>query len=91
MEEGDSNASVEAAALAYNVEAKRVGRPLNVFPPVGAAGAGAGEGACPSAGGDVGPKRAALKTTAAAATSKKTKRAAPTTAAAPAPSKTMKI
>jgi len=34
----------EAAAQAYNVEAERVGRPLNVIPPAGAAGAGAGPG-----------------------------------------------
>ena len=80
----------EAAARAYNVEAERVGRPLNVIPAAGAAGAGvepkrAGAGA----GGGAGPKRAAPKTPAAPATSKKAMRAAPTTLAAPAPGKKM--
>jgi hypothetical protein len=42
----------DAAARAYNVEAERLGRPLNDIPPAGAAGAGAGAGAS----GGVGPK-----------------------------------
>jgi len=33
-----------SAALAYNAEAERVGRPLNVVPPAGASSAGAGPG-----------------------------------------------
>jgi len=77
----------EGAALAYNVEAEHVGRPLNVIPPAGAAGTGAGRSAC--GGADL--KRAAPKTPAALATSKKTKRAAPTTQAAPASGKKMKL
>jgi len=56
-----------AAARAYNVEAGRVGRHLNVIPPAGAAGAGAGVGA----GGDAGPKRAAPTTLATFFSSKK--------------------
>jgi len=79
----------DAAARAYNVEAGRVGRPLNVIPPAGAAGAGAGPG--PGAGGSAGPKLAASKTPAAPTTKQKTKRAAPTTPAAPALSKKMKL
>jgi hypothetical protein len=77
----------EAAAQAYNVEAGRVGRPLNVIPPAGAVGTGVGLGA----GGGAGPKRATPKTPAPPAASKKTKRAAPTTSAAPAASKKMKL
>jgi len=90
-EEGDSNAPVEAAALAYNVEAKRVGRPLNVFPPVGAAGAGAGAGAGTGVGGGAGTKRLAQKTPATPMSIKKTERAAPTTLATPANNKKMKL
>jgi len=52
------HATEEAAARAYNVEAARVGRPLNVIPPAGAAGVGAGAGA----GGIAGLKRTAPKT-----------------------------
>jgi len=72
----------EAAARAYNVEAERVGRPLNVIPPVGAAGSGAGGGAT--------PKRAAPMTPAAPATSKNTMRAAPALAT-PAKNKKIKL
>jgi len=45
------HASEVAAARAYNVEAGRVGRPLNIILPAGAAGSGTGAG----------PKRAAPK------------------------------
>jgi len=82
-------ATEEAAAQAYNVEAERLGRPLNVIPPVGAAGAGAGAG--PGAAGGAGPKRIAPKSPAAPTTSKKTKRASATTPAKPRPSKKMKL
>ena len=78
-----------AAAQAYNVEAERVGRPLNVVPPAGAAGTGAGTDASADSG--TGPKRVAPKTPASPATSKKTKRASPKTPAARAPSKKMKL
>jgi len=44
------HATEKAAVRAYNVEAERVGRPLNVIPPAGAAGAGAGAGAGTGAG-----------------------------------------
>ena len=71
----------EAAAHVYNVEAERVGRPLNVIPPARVAGDGAGTGAGAGAGADAGggatSKRAAPKSKAAPAPSKKTKRAAP--------------
>jgi hypothetical protein len=76
----------EAAARAYNVEAERVGRPPNVFPPGGAAGAGggggmgAGAGAGADAGAGAGSWRAAPK---APAVPNKMKRAAPKTPAAP--------
>jgi hypothetical protein len=77
----------EDAARAYNVEAERLGRPLNVIPPAGAAGTGAGPraggGAGVGAGGSAGPKRAAPKTQATPATCTNTKRAAPTTLATP--------
>ena len=81
--------SEEAAARAYNVEAERVGRPLNVIPPTGVAGAGAGAG--PGAGSDAVPKRAAPKTPATLTPGKNPKRAAPMTSAAPASSKMMKL
>jgi hypothetical protein len=68
----------EAAARAYIIAAERVGRPLNVITPAGAAGAGAG------------PKRAPPTAPAARATDKTMKRAAPTTKATHAPSKKMK-
>ena len=79
---------------AYNVEAARTGRPLNIISPAGAAGAGAGAG--PGAGvgasGGAGPKPAAAKTPAATRmTNEKTKRADPTTPAAPATIKKMKL
>jgi hypothetical protein len=48
----------EGAARAYNVEAERLGRPLNGIPPAGAAGAGTDLG--PRSG--AGPKRAAPQT-----------------------------
>jgi hypothetical protein len=79
----------KAAALAYNVEAKRVGRPLNVIPPTRAAGAGAG--ACAGSGVGAGLSRDALKTPATPATNAKTKRAAPMTPATSARSKMMKL
>ena len=87
------HATEEAAAQAYNVEAERRGLPLNVISPAGAAGASAsaGAGAGPGAGGGANSKRAASKTPAAPATSKKPKRAAPTTLADPAASKKMKL
>jgi hypothetical protein len=78
-----------AAAQAYNVEAERVGCKLNVIPPSGAAGPGAGAGECLGAG--AGPKRAAPKTQTAPVASKKMKRAATTTPAVSAPSKNMKL
>jgi hypothetical protein len=82
-----------AAVQAYNVEAERLGIALNVIPPTGAAGAGAGPvlGAGPGASGGAGPKRAAPKTPAMPATNKKTKRAAPTASAKPARSTKMKF
>jgi len=80
-----------AAAQAYNVEAERIGVALNVIPPAGAARVGAGRGAGPSAGGGAGPKRAASKTPAAPAPSKKTKRDAPKPPATAATNKTMKL
>jgi len=58
----------EAAMQAYNVEAERVGRPLNIIPPAGAAGVGAGAGT--GAGVGAGPKRNAPKSPAAHATTK---------------------
>jgi len=74
------------AALAYNVEAERVGRPLNVMPPTGAAGVervrrplnvipptGAADAAGAGAGGGVGAKRTAPNSSAAPSTSKKMK------------------
>jgi hypothetical protein len=75
------HATETAAAQAYNLEAARVGLTLNIIPPAGAAGAsGAGAGvraeagtACKRAGGSAGPKRAAPKTSAAPAPSKKMK------------------
>ena len=87
----------KAAAQAYNVEAERLGRPLNVIPPTGAAGAGAGPkhaGTGAGAGGGAGPKRVGPKTSAAPAPTEKTKRAAPTTPLAPVaslPSKKLKL
>jgi len=84
----------EAAARAYNIEAERVGRPLNnVIPPVRAVGAGpgVGPGTGSGAGSDASPKRAVFQTPATPATSKKVKRAAPTTPAAPGPSKMTKL
>ena len=57
----------KSAARAYNVEAKRVGRPLNGIPPAGGASAG------PCAGGGAGGKRAAPKTQAGPAPCKKMK------------------
>jgi hypothetical protein len=83
------HATEEAAARAYNIEAERVGLPLNVIPPAGAAEASAGLG--PGAGGGAGPKRAATHSPMAYATSKKPKRAAPTTPAAPAPSQNTEL
>ena len=59
----------KAAAQAYNIEAECVGRPLNVIPPAGAPGTGAGPGT--AAGGGADHKRAAPKTPAALATNKK--------------------
>ena len=97
------HATEKAAALAYNVEAQRLGRPLNVIPPTGASGAGVGPragasggdgmgaGAGAGAGGGAGPKRAAPKTPATPATSMKPKRAAPTAPASPATSKKLKL
>ena len=79
----------KTASRAYNVEAERVGRPLNVIPPVGAAGAGAGAGG--DAGGRACPKRTAPKTPAIAATGKKAKRAASKTPAAPVTNKNMML
>jgi hypothetical protein len=76
----------EAAANAYNVEAERLGLPLNVIPPARATSAGGGAGA------DPGPKRvgagASLKRAGAGAGPK---RAVPKTSAKPAPSKKMKL
>jgi len=65
----------EDAARAYNVEAARLGRTLNVIPPAGAAGAGAVlvTGAGAGAGPGAGRKRAAPKTPAAARKNKKMK------------------
>ena len=84
-----------AAAQAYNVEAERIGRPLNVvvIPPAGAAGAGAGPGASggAGAGGSAAPKRAAPTTLAAPAPCKKKKRASPTTPASAAMNQTRKL
>ena len=79
----------EAAAQAYNVEAERVGRPLNGIPPAEAAGAGAG--ASPGAGGGAGPKRAAPNKSASTVASKQLKRADPKQLAAPAPCKNMQL
>jgi hypothetical protein len=78
-----SHVSETSAARAYNVEAKRVGRCLNVIPPAGAAGAGAGTGAGagPGPGAGAGLKHAAPKAPAAPAT----------TPATPATSKKMKL
>jgi hypothetical protein len=73
-----SHTTEEAAARAYNVEATRVGRPLNVIPPAGSAGAGGGAGV------GAGPGTSAAKHT-------DTKHAIPTTLAAHAPSKNMKL
>ena len=81
--------SEKSAARSYNVEAKRVGRRLNVIPPAGAAGVGASAG--PSAGGGASAERTAPKTPAAPSTNETTKRAAPTTLAASAPSRTTKL
>jgi hypothetical protein len=82
----------KAAAQAYNVEAERVGRPLNVIPPGRDAVAGAGPGAGMGMGGGAGPKRAAPNEPATPATSQKTKRrAASATLSAPATSKKMKL
>jgi len=67
--------SERSAARAYNVEAKRGGRHLNVIPPAEAAGVGASAGTGVGAGGDAGLKRTAPKIPAAPATTKKTKRA----------------
>jgi hypothetical protein len=78
-----------AAAQAYNVEAERIGRPLNVIPPAGAASTGAGLGA--DAVGGAGAKRAAPQTQATPATSKKIRRAALTNQAAPAPKNKTKL
>ena len=82
----------EDAARAYNVEAERVGRPLNVIQPTGASGAGASaRNTGVGAGGSAGTKRRAPKTPVTPAMSKRTQRAAPTTPALPAPSKKMKL
>ena len=86
-----SHSTEEAAAQAYNDEAKRVGRPLNVIPPAGAAGTDAGAGAVVCAGGGAAPRRVALMAPVTAATTKNMKRAAPETRAAPASSKNMKL
>jgi len=79
------HATEEAAAKAYNIEAKRLGIALNIIPPAGVAGAGgartgaglplagAGAGAGGVPGSGAGFKRAAI------------------TSAAPAPSKMMKL
>jgi len=81
------HATEEAAALAYNLEAGCIGRPLNVIAPTGAAGAGPEAGTGPKrAGTGASPERAAPTTT-----SKKKKRAPPTTPATPAPSKKKKL
>jgi hypothetical protein len=63
----------QGAAQACSVEAERLGFSLNAIRPAGAAGAGAGPGA--GAGGRAGSKRAAPKTPAIPASSKKPKRA----------------
>ena len=97
------HATENAAARAYNVEAERVGRPLNIIMPAGAAsagggldagldaGAGVGGGAGVGAGSGAAPKRASPKALATPAMNKTTKRAAPTTPAAPSSSKKMKL
>jgi hypothetical protein len=85
------HATEHAAAQAYNVEAQRLGRPLNIIPPTGAAGAGASTGAGPGAGVGAEPKRAAPMTPVTPPTNNKTKRAAPMAPAAPAPSKKMTL
>jgi hypothetical protein len=75
------HATEEAAARAYNVEAERLGLPLNVITPAGAAGAG-------GAGAGAGPKRAGGARASAGAVPK---RAALETSASPAPCKKMKL
>ena len=78
--------SENAAARAYNVEAERVRRPLNVIPPAGAAGAGPGAGTAPKrVGAGTAPKRAGVGAGAGL------KRTAPNSSAAPSPSKKMKL
>jgi hypothetical protein len=75
------HAEEEDAARAYNVEAARLGLPLNIIPPARAAGTGAvgggggGGGAGPGAGAPPGRKRAAPKAPAAAQKNKKIKHA----------------
>jgi len=82
--------SEEAAARAYNVEAERIGRPLNGIPPAATAADG-GAGPTKRAGAGAGTKRAPPKTTAAPTTGKTTKRAAPTAPVAPSSTKRMKL
>jgi hypothetical protein len=78
----------KAVARACNVEAERVGRPLNVIPPARAVGTGAGAG--PSAG--AGPARAGACTAPKrAGAGADTKRTAPNSSAAPSPSKKLKL
>ena len=76
----------QAAAQAYNFEAERISLPLNITPPVRAAGTATSVG--PNAGGGVGTQRAASKPPAIPTTDK---RPALTSPAAPAPTKKVKL